>query len=190
MSSRWDDGSLASCVEKLALLSHGCVSDETLTLTALPVRGVSETRFFLLPLRGVDDARFELLPLGVIVDTRLDLLPFGGVVDTRLALLPLGNDDDDDKLPLLPCMLLAGLCLTPSNMNSFLDNGSDPGKLPLWLVSLDLVSTSFSARLLNSAEANVLISSESASNAFFKCCSSSPSSNKERSCWLYKRLRN
>ena len=164
------------------LLSCGRVSDVGFTLPALPLRGMSDARFDLLPLGGVVDTRFDLLPFGGVVDTRLDLLPFGGVVDTRLALLPLGNDANDDKLALLPCLLLAALCLMPSNMNSFLDNGSDPGMLSLWLVPLDPVSKSFSARLLNSEVANVLISFKSASNAFFSCSSSSPSSNKGRSC--------
>lgn len=140
-------------------------------------------RLPLLPFGGVVDMRLALLPLGGVVDIRLALLPLGGVVDTKLALLPLGNDDNDDKLALLPCILLGALCLRSSNiLNSFLDKGSEPGVLSLWLVPLDPVSKSQSARLLNSADAKVLISLRSASKDTFSCSSSSPSSNKGRSC--------
>ena len=142
---------------RLASLPFGGVSEARFDL--LPFGGVFDMRLALLPLEGVPDARFDLLPFGGVFDIRLALLPFGGVVDIRLALLPFGNDDADDKLALLPCTLLASLCFRPSKINSFLDNGSDPGMLPLWLVPLDFVSrSSWSTRFLNSTEASVSIS--------------------------------
>lgn len=169
---------------RLVFLSCVRASEPRFTFAALCLGGVSdETRLDLLPLGGVVDKRLDLLPFGGVDDNRLDLLPLGGVVDARLPLLPFGTDDSEDKLALLPCSLLGKLCFVPSKMNSFLDNGSEPDMLPLWLVPLDLVSSSlYRTCLLNSTVDIVLISFRSDSKARFNCSSSSPSSNRDRSC--------